>query len=177
MKTSFGPKLKRTIQMYSGTCKICLKSFTKFKAAGFCSKVCYRKHRYISNREHILAKTKEWAKNNPEKRKAIKDKWRAENKEKTNFLTRRYIYRRKHAEGNVTFEEVQEMYRQTPKCPYCWTNKSDTIDHVIPLSRGGTNNPDNLIAICRSCNSKKRDKTLREFKPLLAMMWDRVGRG
>ena len=33
--------------------------------------------------------------------------------------------------------------------------ESLTIDHVVPLSKDGTNNPDNLRAVCQSCNKKK----------------------
>lgn len=35
---------------------------------------------------------------------------------------------------------------------------SDTVDHIIPKSRGGTNHPSNLQPMCRSCNSKKSAK-------------------
>lgn len=61
-----------------------------------------------------------------------------------------------------------------PLCPYCNKNKTDTIDHVVPLSKGGTNNKDNLIAVCRSCNSKKGAKSLLQFNPILYMMWSKL---
>lgn len=40
----------------------------------------------------------------------------------------------------------------------CWIcgNPSDTVDHILPLSRGGTNDPANLAPACRSCNSARR---------------------
>ena len=134
----------------------------------------YRHQRYIKNRERILAKTKEWAKNNPEKRKAIKDRWRAKNRELTNFYTRKYIYRRKNAGGNLSFEDEMFIYSKFPVCPYCNTSKSDTLDHVVPLSKGGSNDISNVIAVCRSCNSKKKDKSLIEFRPILFLMWNKL---
>ena len=42
------------------------------------------------------------------------------------------------------------------RCHYCQRRaKGLTIDHVKPLSLGGTNTPDNIVAACRSCNSAK----------------------
>lgn len=34
------------------------------------------------------------------------------------------------------------------------------MDHIIPISKGGTSNPDNLQAACRNCNRKKSSKIL-----------------
>ena len=73
----------------------------------------YRRQRYLKNKERILAQTKEWAKNNPEKRKVIKDRWRSKNREWTNSLTRRYIYRRKNAEGILSFGEERYQFSST----------------------------------------------------------------
>ena len=35
--------------------------------------------------------------------------------------------------------------------------EADTVDHIVPHSKGGGNNPGNLRAMCRSCNSAKGD--------------------
>jgi 5-methylcytosine-specific restriction endonuclease McrA len=47
-------------------------------------------------------------------------------------------------------------------CVYC-SNLATTVDHVIPLSRGGTNFEGNLVPACRSCNSSKGTKFLIEW--------------
>lgn len=134
----------------------------------------YRRKRYLSKKEEILAKTKEWAARNPEKRKKIKDRWRAKNKERTNYLTRQYLYRRKNAQGSLSFEEERYLKGQFSRCPYCNVNKPTTIDHVIPLSKGGTNDLGNLLYVCVSCNSKKRAKLLAEWNPLLFVQINRL---
>jgi Restriction endonuclease len=38
------------------------------------------------------------------------------------------------------------------------TARELTLDHVIPLSKGGASHPDNLRVLCKSCNSAKRDR-------------------
>lgn len=45
-------------------------------------------------------------------------------------------------------------------CAYCGSVEANTVDHVVPLSKGGEPfNLDNLVACCSRCNSKKRDKS------------------
>lgn len=46
------------------------------------------------------------------------------------------------------------------RCAYCDKDIRDfyTIDHVIPLSKGGTHTIDNVVCACLSCNSAKKDK-------------------
>lgn len=47
-------------------------------------------------------------------------------------------------------------------CVYCGS-QSEHIDHVIPVSRGGTNDEGNLVAACASCNLTKSDRLLSEL--------------
>lgn len=44
-----------------------------------------------------------------------------------------------------------------------------TIDHVVPLSKGGTNDSSNLVPSCRSCNIRKRTRSVEMFLRLLAL--------
>ena len=41
--------------------------------------------------------------------------------------------------------------------------KKMTIDHIVPLSKGGTNGMDNLQLACKRCNLMKADFTAEEF--------------
>ena len=47
------------------------------------------------------------------------------------------------------------------RCHYCKKRKVLTIDHVIPLSKGGMHIVENIVPACRSCNSAKKDKLIR----------------
>jgi 5-methylcytosine-specific restriction endonuclease McrA len=48
--------------------------------------------------------------------------------------------------------------RDEYRCQYCG-DRADSIDHVVPRSRGGLDVWDNLAAACRPCNTRKRDRT------------------
>lgn len=48
-------------------------------------------------------------------------------------------------------------------CFYCGSPMNLTLDHVVPQSRGGSHDPENLVTACRSCNSSKGAKTPEEW--------------
>jgi 5-methylcytosine-specific restriction endonuclease McrA len=56
-------------------------------------------------------------------------------------------------------------------CQYCGTKGTSfdlTLDHILPLSRGGTTSPENLVVACFACNQRKGDRTPEEARmPLL----------
>ena len=129
---------------------------------------------YERNKAERTAKSVEWGRNNKEKRKEYKDKWRAKNKEQTNFLTRQYHYRRKNAIGSVSYDDTLWLKSLFVRCAYCFTGNGETLDHIFPLIRGGTNNLENLVMACRSCNSSKGGKTVGEWKPLDAVTLSKI---
>lgn len=40
-------------------------------------------------------------------------------------------------------------------CQHCGTHCNLTVDHIVPRSKGGTDDPSNLQTLCGSCNSRK----------------------
>ena len=61
------------------------------------------------------------------------------------------------------------LKRDNFTCVYCGRSASEVtleIDHKIPVSRGGSNDVDNLVTACRSCNLGKSDILLEESPPL-----------
>lgn len=57
------------------------------------------------------------------------------------------------------------LQRDNHTCFYCEEQAERMcVDHVIPLSRGGTNEEDNLVACCIPCNSSKCDRLLDEWE-------------
>ncbi|MEO7555071.1 MAG: HNH endonuclease [Acidimicrobiales bacterium] len=53
------------------------------------------------------------------------------------------------------------MARDAHTCQYCGA-RADSIDHVVPRSKGGDHTWDNVVAACRPCNVHKRDRLLHE---------------
>lgn len=53
------------------------------------------------------------------------------------------------------------MARDGHRCQYCGAH-ADSIDHVRPRSKGGTHTWDNVVAACRPCNVRKRDRLLTD---------------
>lgn len=48
-------------------------------------------------------------------------------------------------------------------CQWCRKRPGDTMDHVIPRSRGGSHNWTNVVLACRLCNNRKGDRLPREL--------------
>lgn len=54
------------------------------------------------------------------------------------------------------------MHRDHFRCAYCGS-KADTVDHVVPRSRGGQHSWENCVAACAPCNRRKGNKLLTEL--------------
>ena len=51
--------------------------------------------------------------------------------------------------------------RDSARCQYC-AAPAESIDHVVPRSKGGEHIWENVVAACRPCNTRKRDRLLSE---------------
>lgn len=69
------------------------------------------------------------------------------------------------ASGTYTWSEVTRVYLSLGgQCAYCHLPAPNfEPDHVIPLSRGGSNSITNIVPSCPLCNSDKRDLSLSEW--------------
>lgn len=74
--------------------------------------------------------------------------------------------------------------RDDNQCQYCG-RRAESIDHVVPRSKGGRHTWDNVVAACRPCNAGKRDRMLcdttmrlrRQPGPPALHTWFRVAAG
>lgn len=63
----------------------------------------------------------------------------------------------------TTYRRSRLVARDGEFCQYCGALDADlTIDHLLPRSRGGTNQLENLVLACFSCNQRKGDRTPHE---------------
>ena len=107
-------------------------------------------------REHAKA----WALKNPERSRHTKH-------------IRRILER--GAEGTHSIEDWQKMkitFHNT--CPACWRSEPDielTKDHIVPLTKGGTDYIENIQPLCRSCNSRKNAYSSDDYREYFATVY------
>jgi 5-methylcytosine-specific restriction endonuclease McrA len=104
-----------------------------------------REH-YERNKDEIVARSKKWAEGNPEKVSSAK----ADNRRKRRAA--------KHTSlGSFTAEEFEELCeRYGNRCLACGgTEIRLEADHVVPLTKGGSNDISNIQPLCGFCNRRK----------------------
>lgn len=75
--------------------------------------------------------------------------------------------RRSRASSEWQAIRLQIAARDGLVCHYCSATvkpSSFTVDHIVPVFKGGTDDLSNLVACCRRCNSKKGTKDYTDFK-------------
>lgn len=142
----------------------------------------------IENKEARSAYKMKWAKENPDKVKASRErradvikehkkkynethreeatertrKWKQANPERAKANEHRREAKKRGNGGSFTTDEwiaLCEKYNYTCLC--CGRNDAKlTADHVIPVSKGGSSLIDNIQPLCAPCNSKKHDKII-----------------
>lgn len=101
-----------------------------------------------TNREHSRGRNREWQRNNRERKRVIDQRRRATTGANGKFV--------------ITSHEIKRLYSQP--CAACNSTEQITLDHVVPLSRGGRHCIGNLQPLCKSCNSSKKDRLMVEWR-------------
>ena len=119
-----------------------------------------RKARYKANPEAALATNRKWREANLEKHRALNRKWAKDHPLEMRALVAKRRALHKHAEGHYTRKDIHALWdKQLGVCASCSAVLlSFEVDHIIPLSKGGSNWPSNLQLLCRFCNRSKSNK-------------------
>lgn len=102
-----------------------------------------------------------WKEANPEREKERQAAWYAANQDKVRARRLNYWARKKNALGSHSPEDVSDIFKlQRGKCACCRCSIAERydVDHVTPLSAGGSNDRLNLQLLCPTCNKKKNAK-------------------
>lgn len=125
--------------------------------------------RHAANREQILLKVAAWQAAHPERVAATKRRWVAAHREQARSVAKHAQQRRRADKRNSggSFTAAQwsaKLSYYNNHCAYC-LRLSDklTMDHMVPLSRGGEHSDENIVPACGSCNSRKSARTPLEF--------------
>lgn len=147
-------------------CKECIKEKRKKKYWDDPSKARETKKKdYQKHREKRIAYVNRWTESNQEKVKINKRRYYDKNREVVFKRSAVHIQKRRawknNSNGSFTYNEWEALCNKYEnKCLCCKKSKKLTMDHVVPLSRGGSNNIDNIQPLCLLCNMKKGTKTI-----------------
>lgn len=133
-------------------------SHYKRKKRHFCNMQCYskfRKEKLPFNEQNSFKGVRKEG----ESRQVYHRNYCARHKANIAHLKARRYAREKGAIGSHSLKEWQNLksiFNQ--KCAKCGEDKKLTKDHIIPLSKGGSDYIENIQPLCKNCNSKKHNK-------------------
>ncbi len=128
---------------------------------------------YKENRQEMISRVSEYRANNQESVREYRRKYAKENPDIICSYRRTRRARKAGAGGTHTPEDINSLrVLQKDKCALCLTSikKHRHIDHIIPISRGGSNDKYNLQLLCAPCNQRKHAKDPIEFNQSLGLL-------
>lgn len=133
-------------------------------------KIAYQRVWRETNKEYVVKRNHAYYQSNKLRYAESACRWRAANRDAMRARDHRHRARKLNVEGSYTALDIKAQYeRQDGKCYYCKSRVGNNyhVDHVVPMSRGGSNSPENIVIACPKCNQSKGDKLPHE--------WTRVG--
>ena len=129
------------------------------------------KHIYLENNAEVVAKRRlRYAATHIEENRARAAEWYVENPERGKANAKVATHKRRahiaKVGGSFTATNIRDLYAsQGASCYYCSTSIEEGyhIEHMIPISKGGSNWIDNICLACVPCNRTKGVKTAEEF--------------
>ena len=120
--------------------------------------------------EKLIAQSREYNARHSDVRNANSREYKRDNPMQFRVYEHNRRARKRENGGTFSFKELNEQFeRQEGFCYYCGRllyssfDNDIHIDHMTPISRGGSNEISNIALSCATCNLKKHAKTAEEF--------------
>lgn len=145
----------------------------------------YNRCYYQNNRERLLVRASEYAQR-PEVKARIKQyaedtreqmrEWRRNWRKKNRARYLLHKYRRRQLERMAEGEYTDSQWRTllsicNERCLACGSTSQLTVDHIVPLSRGGSNEITNIQPLCFRCNSGKSGRHSTDYRTDTVRKW------
>jgi len=106
----------------------------------------------------------------PEGRK-YRQSWKQTNRDKVNESTQRRRAKIRGNGGEYTRSQWETLiFMANGECLACGSTSRITVDHIVPVSKGGSSYIDNIQPLCYSCNSSKQNN-IADYRPLRIVEW------
>lgn len=126
----------------------------------------------VAHKEELRQKNKAYREANKEKVLAGERAYRKSTKGKVSRINKEARRYAREKDGRITGQQWEDLLSgQEGRCVYCGRimlrfgneQTSASLDHVVPLSKGGPHDIQNCVLCCRQCNSEKGAKDLSMF--------------
>lgn len=125
-----------------------------------------RRRYYEADKDYYRKKHREWLGKNKDYQREHYREW-----SKTpagNAAIRRGSHARRvrllEVQNDLTTEQIADLMQRATRCAYCkrpFTKaRIRTLDHVIPLAKGGPHTLSNIVIACKPCNCSKHDSVI-----------------
>ena len=160
---------------YRYWCKTCVKLYNKYQNDSGYNKKYYKQNRdkirkmksrwRKANKDKVNALSRAWVHKNKDKFYAITKAWQKKNKEKMRWYICNRRAKMKSVGGKISKDDWKELLEEANhKCLCCGTTENLSLDHIIPISKGGLNVKENSQVLCRACNSKKGNRHSTDYR-------------
>ncbi len=115
------------------------------------------------------AANKKWGKNNRQWKLEYDRAWRDANREAWRAYQNAYVQNRRARKakngGFYTPGDVQRLHEQQKGCCAACriSGVKMQVDHIVPVVKGGSNDPSNLQLLCAPCNKSKGARNFEEW--------------
>lgn len=172
---------KRASNGHRSECAECTRKYTREWRQCNIEKVrAYHRRWYKENKDTAQDYMQKWREKNPNYDRQQAQAWAIAHPEQRKETQRAYFERTREAhrqrertyrarKRNATIETITEegwmqiILSYDSCCVYCGHKcESPSMDHIVPISKGGSHSYDNIVPACLECNCKKGARTPKE---------------